>query len=63
MFNYQVTKRSQVVGRLVEEAEEPLVERTVEISGNEKAAVEGFVVEDTVNKKLQLDKILFKGAL
>ena len=48
---------------LVEEAEEPLVEGTVEISANEKAVVKGTVVENTVNKKLEVDKIVFKGAL
>ena len=30
---------------------------------NGKAVVKGSIVEDTVNKKLEVDKILFKGAL
>ena len=63
MFNYRVVKSQSVDGTLAEEAEEPLVEGTVEISANDKAVVEEFVVEDTANKKLEVNKILFKGAL
>ena len=52
----------QVKGTLFEKAvvEGTLVEGTVAISANEKVVVEESVLGDTVNKKLEIDKILFK---
>ena len=52
----------QVKGTLFEKpvVEGTLVEGTVAISANEKVVVEESVLGDTVNKKLEIDKILFK---
>ena len=38
----------------------PLVEETVERFTNKKMLVERSVVEDIVNKKVEIDKLLFK---
>ena len=38
----------------------PLVEGTVERFTNKKMLVERSVVEDIVNKKVEIDKLLFK---
>ena len=40
--------------------EEEVVEGTVERSTNEKKVLVGSVVEDIANKKLEVDKFLFK---
>ena len=48
-----------MLNQLVEEA---VVERPLEDPDgktNEKEVVEGYVVEDRVNKKLEVDKLLF----
>ena len=56
---FMVNHRNQMLNQLVEEA---VVERPLEDPDgktNEKEVVEGYVVEDRVNKKLEVDKLLF----